>query len=106
MTTSHTDTKTTLQRALMVFAAIAAAPALHMAPAIAAGGNGSSFCSNAGAPTGSNTPWIDGGNPGETASWLAQNVGFNDTHNPGHILGPGSLPINAGVCNPLTSPQS
>lgn len=95
------------RRVIGLLAAIVLFLALAVPAALAAGGNGASFCSNAGAPTGSDTPWVDGGNAGETVSWLARNVGFNSgiVPPPGHTPGPGGMPINAGVCNPNTNPQ-
>jgi hypothetical protein len=58
--------------------------------ASAAGGNGASFCSNAGAPVGGAPDEI--GNPGELISWVAQNVGHGQDNHPG--------PFVASFCNP------
>lgn len=75
---------------------------LSVSTALAAGGNGASFCSNAGAPTGSDTPWLDGGNPGETSSWLAHHVGFDGGFNPGNAVG--GSPAGQAFCNPNYNP--
>lgn len=65
--------------------------------ALAAGGNGRSFCSISGAPAG-----FDGdfdpfpSNPGEVLSWVARNYGFSGEENPGQ---PPEVPFIIG-CNP------
>lgn len=56
----------------------------------AAGGSGSSFCSNSGRPTGEMPELY--GSPGEFISWVARNVGHGQDNHPG--------PIVAEFCNP------
>lgn len=65
--------------------------------ALAEGGNGESFCSNAGPPAG-----FDGdfdpfpNNPGEVIAWISQNIGIAGDSNPGN---PPYVPYVVG-CHP------
>jgi hypothetical protein len=87
----------TIRRLLLAATTAALLTLVLTTGALAAGGNGRSFCSISGAPTG-----FDGdfdpfpGNVGEVFSWVARNIGFSGDENPGQ---PPEVPFIIG-CNP------
>jgi hypothetical protein len=82
-----------LRRTLVGAVFVVGTLAFASAPAGASGGNGASFCSNSGAPTGGAPQTY--GNAGEIISWIARNEGNGGSPNdhPG--------PVVADACNPV-----
>jgi hypothetical protein len=87
----------TIRRLLLAATTSALLTLVLTTGALAAGGNGRSFCSISGAPTGFDGDFNPSpGNPGEILSWVARNIGFSGEENPGQ---PPEVPFIIG-CNP------